>query len=371
MINEDRKTIRTLLDKQLNRGKINHKKHDELFNTLALKAVTVGTGYNDLGIIEKGNLNKVKKEELTSPRGKDFKNLASPWIDSGIRENANEVGQMEGNDGSQLILARAKDEKGNLIHINPVNNADRSPEIEDLGVKYLYKDDREVIHAKGNNINKNILSNIRRIERIAYREKQQMLDGVNNIKELANRYELNAEDIQVKISSKNDWYVIYTEDDKELYIGDLAMLNGANSEKNEKVKTDAFATTTQMMQTLYEMMLESAEKGKKVRFEATEDTSYKNVEDLVKRGILKVEEENVEEWGSKNFDDDYYDEDEEEYYDEQQEIEQQDKPIMMHNIVASVDKEKLKRALETIKKRNAREEETNHKVDRLLDDSQR
>ena len=291
----DRKTVRELLIERLKKGEITQGKFDELYQTLALKSVTIGTGYNDLGILEQSGLARVDAQNITLPRAKEFGKLSTPWIDSGVKEDANDVGQMPGNDGGQLYLARAKDENGEIIKGKVVNNLDGSPDIEDLGVEYLYRDSREVIHAQGRQIDMGVISNIKKIENIAYRNAQKILSKCVNYEDIADMYEIDPHEVQVMVSNKNGWYMIYTVNENSLYIADVAMLNGLNSQKREDVKTDAIEATLEYAEYVYSLMLESAKQGKSIKLEAIEDTSYKNIMNLEKKGVVKIEDDTVEE----------------------------------------------------------------------------
>ena len=55
-------------------------------------------------------------------------------------------------------------------------------------------------------------------------------------------------------------------------------------------------STMEIAEKAYSLMIEMAEKGKKVRFEATRDTSYLNVKDMVTRGLCTVVEEVEDEY---------------------------------------------------------------------------
>ena len=73
-----------------------------------------------------------------------------------------------------------------------------------------------------------------------------------------------------------------------LSIADLAMVGGLNSQKNEKVASNAKMATFEMAEKMYEKMIEMAKKGKNVRYEATRDTSYINTKNMEKKGLIEV-----------------------------------------------------------------------------------
>ena len=225
-------------------------------------------------------------------------------------------------------------------------------------------------------------------------------DRGDNYEDIADIYGIDARDLQVRISRDSDWYVIYEEQDDEVYIADLAMVNGVNSQRNETSKTDIMEQTYEIYMNLCEIMLNASENGKNIRFEATEDTSYKNVQNLVKHGIAQVLEENQREWSEtgnrheREYDDDYYDdeyyeededydndgyEEDDDYYNDRYDEEdynysdenhrnhnddnsnnqkdfedenvENDKKIIMHDMTIKVDPEKMKEELEKIKQK--------------------
>ncbi len=341
VIEKDRKIVGKVLEKRVKEGKITEEEYEKLYETLALKQVTVGYGYNDLGILKK-ELEEVDEEELVSPRAKDFEGISDPWIDSGIRIDAQEVGQMGGNDGGQLYLARYKDENGNIVKGEKVNNADESPEIEDIGVEYLYKKERERIKEKGREIDEGMIKSVVEIENIAYREGQKLLQKAETYEDIADRYGIEPDNMQIQVSREKDWYMIYEEREGEIYIADAAMINGANSENKGKVSNETMEATTQMAEAMYELMYKASKEGKKVRFEATEDTSYVNMKKLVKDGTIEIEEDDVRKWEESRYR--YYDD-----WDEDEEIQSNKEEIMMHDMLITVDEEKIKEKLEEMK----------------------
>ena len=56
---------------------------------------------------------------------------------------------------------------------------------------------------------------IKKIEEITYRDRQKLLANCVSYADIAKIYGIEPENIQVKISRDNDWYVIYEENDDD------------------------------------------------------------------------------------------------------------------------------------------------------------
>lgn len=309
MIKVDEKVLKEML----RTGKITQSQ----FNQLVLKEVTVGVGYNDLGILEHSKLEKVEEADIILPKEANKSYYGqTPWIDSG-RDSV--VGK-----GAQLYLAKGEkiEEKTKENEQEQINyQQEKQEQLEDLPL--LYSKEREVRRLKSHTIDKGVVEQIKGIEETVYRDKQKMLSGCESFEDIAKKYEMDPRNIQVHISREKDWYIIYEERGDEVYIADLAMVNGINSQRNDNRKTDVIQSTMEMTEDVYSIMLEAAKKGKQVRFEATEDTSYKNINHIKKLGLIEVLEDNEREWSSTlnvddGYEDDYYNDeyDEEEYYDD-------------------------------------------------------
>ena len=85
---------------------------------------------------------------------------------------------------------------------------------------------------------------------------------------------------------------------------------------------------------MYKLMLETAEKGKKIRFEATEDTSYINIMNMSRKGLVEIEEDEQRAWNEANYN-------EENITNTEEETKQDVEDITMHNMVVNVNEEKL------------------------------
>ena len=370
MIKVDEKVLKEML----RTGKITQSQ----FNQLVLKEVTVGVGYNDLGILKHSELEEVEEADIILPKEANKSYYGqTPWIDSG-RDSV--VGK-----GAQLYLA--KEEKNRRK-----TKENEQEQLEDLPL--LYSKEREVRRLKSHTIDKGVVEQIKEIEDTVYRDKQKMLSGCESFEDIAEKYEMDPRNIQVHISREKDWYIIYEERDDEVYIADLAMVNGINSQRNDNRKTDVIQSTMEMTEDVYSIMLEAAKKGKQVRFEATEDTSYKNINHIKKLGLIKVLEDNEREWSSTSnvddgYEDDYYEDDyyndeydEEEYYDDENtlnyvnndtnesdvnynDVSEGDKnsetvkneTIIMHDMLVKVDEVKLQKELNGLREKMAKRTE--------------
>ena len=306
-----------MMGKLLEEGKISRRVYDEV----VLKEVTCGVGYNDLGEltrrVEEGSLKKAEKIVVPKESEKIYKGYKnrSPWIDS--KE-------------SQIVLASMEERKKEEIERRKKEDKEEANE-EEIGV--IYKNVREEERHKGKEIHIEDIERIKRIEKEAYRSEQQIMQECMNAEDVAQTYGLNVEDMEIITNKENDWYMIGEEEGKEYYIADLAMLNGVNSNRNEGIKTDAKMATFEVAKVVYEKLIEMAEKGKKVRYEATRDTSYINTKRMEEKGLIEIEEDEEGRFGNSK--------------------------IEMNNVIIKPNKEKLEEELkkikETLKKLEERE----------------
>ena len=91
-----------------------------------------------------------------------------------------------------------------------------------------------------------------------------------------------------------------------------------------------------MTEATYEIMLEAAQKGKKITLNATEDTSYKNIMYMQKKGIINVEEDSKRKWDESD-----------EYYGEALD----EDAIVMHDMTISINIEKMLEELKILRER--------------------
>ena len=328
MIEKDEKMFLNLLKK----GKITKEQYDEL----VLKYVTVGTGYNDLGVLDEKHLEVVPEEEMILPRKEDLDEY-KPWVDSG-------KDSVRGK-GAQLYLAKSGKKRVKGKH-----------DLEDIPI--LYANEREVRDLKGKDIDEGVVRDIIEIENTVYREKQKVLQNCYNYEDIAEVYEIDSNNMEIKISREKDWYMICEEREDEAYIADIAMVNGVNAEKKEEQKTEIIYQTLEMSEEVYTYMLQMAEKEKNIRFEATEDTSYKNILNMVDKGLATIEEENTTEWEKNRYNEEEYDDNKYANSKKQEKLGENKEQITMHNMVIKINKEKLREEIKRIQVMIAKRKET-------------
>ena len=299
-----------MMGKLLEEGKISRRVYDEV----VLKEVTCGVGYNDLGEltrrVEEGSLKKAEKIVVPKESEKIYKGYTnrSPWIDS--KE-------------SQIVLASMEERKKEEIERRMKEDKEEIKEEANEGeIGVIYKNVREEERYKGKEIHGEDIERIKKIEKEAYRSEQQIMQECMNAEDVAETYGLDSEKMEIITNKENDWYMIGEEGENEYYIADLAMLNGVNSNRNEGIKTDAKMATFEVAKVVYEKLIEMAQKGKKVRYEATRD-SYINTKRMEEKGLIEIEEDKEGRFGSSK--------------------------IEMNNVIIKPNKEKLEEELNKIK----------------------
>lgn len=130
--------------------------------------------------------------------------------------------------------------------------------------------------------------------------------------------------------------------------------------------------TLEMYEAMYKMMIEAAKKGKDVRLNATEYTSYINIMNMVKKGLFEIKENLSRKWQESvcinDYDDDeiYYDDDENENNNKEQENKTSEE-IIMHDMILKVNREKVEEELKRIQQ--MLEKRTEKRIfDRALDE---
>ena len=255
------------LRRQVEEGKITK----EQYESLRIKEVVAGTGYNDL----KG-LGGLDKAEIVVPEQANYtykgmnNHSVHPWIDSaGGRAKW-------GSKGIPVILAKSKiGRKGSKI-----SKMDEVPLwYGKVGkVTTLVKDE---IHAEN-------IEEIKKIEEAVYRKEQQILSNANSVYDIQNLYDI--ENPTLKIGSNKDWYMIYDEDDNNVIIADLALYGGIKSKRNKTLEnSNVKIATLEASYEIYKLLLEAT--NKKIYCSATEDTSLKDIEKLIEKGMIEVRDE--------------------------------------------------------------------------------
>lgn len=79
-------------------------------------------------------------------------------------------------------------------------------------------------------------------------------------------------------------------------------------------------------------MLEAQKEQKPIRFEATEDTSYINIQKIAKKGLVNIQEDDQRDWDNQG-------------------------DIQMHDMKITVNKEKMEEELRKVQERLAKKRE--------------
>ena len=159
-----------------------------------------------------------------------------------------------------------------------------------------------------------------------------MLGEVRTYIDIAEIYGMDNETIEAYVSREKDWYMIYEEREEEIYIADLGAINGVNSQGKGKRKTETLSQSVEMIENIYGLMLQAEEKGKSIRLNATDDTSYLNIQNMADKGIIQIQESESREWDDTG-------------------------KIGMHDMVITVDAEKMKEELDRISRYRQRLED--------------
>ena len=275
------------------------------------------------GILTNSNLEQVKREDEDGPmihlpseyyNQSPSQNRGKPWIDSGLKH---------GKDGAQLVLAGSTAER---------KKQDKTKDITEVPLDLMYKNQREVYKTKGEEAN-SVLDYIKEIEEKSYRKDQKVLQNLNNYKEVAQSYGINSDRLQVHTNADHDWYMIFEEREKDIYIADLAAIGGKHSEGEDK--TNAYEQSLEIMESLFELMQKAAQENKTIYLNATEDTSYKSVLAMARDGIVTINYDSEKQWRDGS-------------------------PIKMHDMNLTVDLEKVTKRLEKVKRTIARRKERDY-----------
>jgi len=242
-----------------------------------LKEVRIGLGYNQgMRVIEEKMINGELEKSYDIVRPKEAEKgykisgrNVTPWIDSEL----------------SVIIARNEE----------MPRIDRSDNIKGE-TPVTYSKPREIREEQGENIDEDLVDIIKQIERETYRKEQQIMQYCENVEDIADAQACSVEKLKVAVSRDKDWYAMYYEQDDSIYITDIALLNGTNSEKNSQRKTETIISSLELAKKMYEVFIEAAESGKKITCDATKDTSGLNIKSMVKNGLVQVEDVNDYDW---------------------------------------------------------------------------
>lgn len=305
------------LEKMLKAGEITK----EQYEYYALKQVRIGLGYNQgMPVINEKIVNGdlEKTYDVVKPKEADKvytigDREVTPWIDS----------------ESSIIIA--KNDK--------LGRAKKPEKIKDQEVPITYRKPREIRELQGEEIDEDVVDIIREIEAEVYREKQQIVQDAESVEDIAWTYGCEAENLKVSISRDKDWYAMYYDKEDSIYIADIALVNGTNSEKNSNRSTESLISSIELAQKMYEVFIEASEKGKTVTCDATKDTSGLNIDTMIKNGLVEVIKDEECDW-------------------------EHDNDIKMRNMTLVPNKEKLEKELEKIEKLLSRAESRRRVYDR-------
>ena len=278
-IETDKKFLRKLQKE----GKITQEQYDRF----VLKEVIAGTGYNDLE-----GLKELPEAEVVVPdeayyKYKTKKGYMHPWIDSTKGEAPN------GSPGKPVILTEMSEEERKEIIQRQKGNANQN-NIQEIPLWYKNVKDPTVYTAE--NISANEINIIRKLEKQSYRGEQQIInDKVQDMEDIEDIYGI--EDAKIVIGSNEDWYLIYGEnDDGDIEISDLAIVGAMNAETSSKESQgNVKLATAESTDTLYKLLIEVGEKGEMLHCDATRDTSLINIKRMLKKGLVKIYDDEEEE----------------------------------------------------------------------------
>ena len=272
------------LKKQLEEGKISQ----ETYNNLVLKEVIAGRGYNDLSILDTlpEAESIVPDEAYYNYRTK--RKTIQPWIDS------TSGGAPNGSNAFIPVVIASMDQS----KIESLNlSTDKKSNLDEVTLWYGKLD--EIADYTEDSIGEEQIDVLKEIEKMVYRDNQQLLnnEGVTTGKRIARIYGLES-DTHINIGSENNWYLIYgTDYDGDLNIADLALEGGLNSRKNEKnddTQRISKLAISEMVSTLYDIMIKGAKDNRKIVCNATKDTSLVNIKRMIKRGLAEIYDKNGE-----------------------------------------------------------------------------
>ena len=274
----------------------NQKITQEQYDRLVLKEVTAGTGYNDLkGLKELPAAKVVVPDEAYYVYNGMDGIKGEAWIDSAGGHAPN------GSNGTPVVIVKMDDK--DLKEIQERKNKPKV-EVKTTDVPLWYGKVGKVQNLTGNEITEEKVELLKQIEKIAYREEQQMMNykDVQNIGDI--EYEYGIDKANVKIGSNNDWYLIYGESDNSIVISDLAVIGGVNSQKqninneninNENIKSNPKLAVVESADEMYNLLIQAGKDDKKIICNATADTSLVNITRLAQKGCISFKNMDGEE----------------------------------------------------------------------------
>ena len=269
-------TDKQFLSKLQKEGKISQEQYD----SLVLKEVIAGTGYNDLeGLDDLPEAETVVADEAYY-QYKTKQGYMYPWIDSTKGEAP------FGSPGKPVILTEMPEEERKEILKRQKENANKKDVQEN---PLWYKNVGQPTIYTEKSISENEIDLIRKLEKQAYRGEQQIInDRVQDMEDIEEIYGIG--DAKIVIGSNKDWYLIYGEnEDGNIEISDLAIVGAMNAETSSKESQgNVKLATAESTDTLYKLLIKAGEKGEMLHCDATRDTSLINIKRMLRKGLVKI-----------------------------------------------------------------------------------
>lgn len=244
------------------------KQLDEMCDTSRIKQVTVGQGNwpiskSIISGLTDGHLDGFAARKVDKSNGR-----VSPL------EHVSYISDSD----TQYVLAEIPDEDIKV-------NIGTEPEIK-------YRDNRRVVSEKGGKITEKTIVEIKKMEAEAHKNSMQMMQNINNVRDLARSYETNEENL--RIIRGEDWYYIYSNEPNHIHVHDMA--RGDARFENEKTLSQVELSRG------FERIIKEAEKeNKPITAELREDTSYILMLELMKNGLLEqIGDEEAFEYGDED-----------------------------------------------------------------------
>ena len=268
-------TDKQFLSKLQKEGKISQEQYD----SLVLKEVIAGTGYNDLNGLDDLPEAEVVVADEAYYQYKTKQGYMYPWIDSTKGEAP------YGSPGKPNILTEMPEEERKEILERQKENA-KQENIQEIPL--WYKKGQPTVYTE-KSISENEIDIIRKLEKQAYRGEQQIInDRVQDMEDIEDIYGI--EDAKIVIGSNKDWYLIYGEnEDGDIEISDLAIVGAMNAETSSKESQgNVKLATAESTDILYKLLIEVGEKEEMLHCDATRDTSLINIKRMLKKGLVKI-----------------------------------------------------------------------------------
>lgn len=263
----------------------NQKITQEQYDGLVLKEVTAGTGYNDLtGLDELPQAQIVVPDEAYYIYNGMNGQTGHAWIDSAGGQAPN------GSRGMPVLIA-SMDEK-DLKEIQERTQSKPEVEIKTTDIPLWYGNVGKVQSLTSNEITEEKVELIKQIEKVAYREEQQLLNNedIRTVEDI--EYEYGIYNANIKIGSNNDWYLIYGEDDNTIVISDLAVIGGINAQSknidNENIKSNPKLAVAESANEIYNLLIQAGQDDKQIICNATADTSLVNITRMAQKGCISL-----------------------------------------------------------------------------------